>query len=125
MTTIAYRNGMMAGDSRITEGDSILPDVSRKVFKIRGGKYRGALFGASGDSEGTMLLLNSVRHGVQPPRLKNNNGLLVLPNATIYMFGGSVWEIVKAPSAAIGNGADFARAVLAYDPEAKIGRAHV
>ena len=40
------------------------------------------------------------------------------PNATIYMFGGSVWEIVKAPSAAIGNGADFARAVLAYDPEA-------
>jgi ATP-dependent protease HslVU (ClpYQ) peptidase subunit len=37
MTTIAYRDGELATDSRITAGDMIVSDKRRKVHRLRDG----------------------------------------------------------------------------------------
>ena len=45
MTTIAYKDGVLAGDQRLTSKGFIWHDKERKVFRLRD----GSLFGASGD----------------------------------------------------------------------------
>ena len=74
MTTIAYRNGVMAGDGRetqIAEGESalIIRDTDRKVFRLKDGR----LFGAAKTSEDILRLYNSLKNGTPLPKLEDVN----------------------------------------------------
>ncbi len=91
MTTIAYRNGIMAGDSSFTF-NGIVDTLSRKVFRLKS----GALLGQAGDNDGRPLLdlLEGVRTARQLPARAdilalriNFLGLLVLPSRSARLSG--------------------------------------
>jgi hypothetical protein len=57
LTTIAYRDGVLAGDRRATDDGTIMPGRFRKVYKNK----QGWLYGACGDS-GPCEHLNRFMH---------------------------------------------------------------
>jgi ATP-dependent protease HslVU (ClpYQ) peptidase subunit len=100
MTSIAYRDGVMAGDSRVTAGDLVLPDTCRKVHRLR----NGALFGAAGNSEAIERLRRAIVRRTQIPKLEEVSALRVDPDGSLWSYEGSIWSKVDAPFAALGSG---------------------
>jgi ATP-dependent protease HslVU (ClpYQ) peptidase subunit len=112
VTTIAYRAGVLAGDTLITEGDTKLPEHGRKVFRLRDGR----LFGSSGNAEDGMILLDSVRKGEPTPLFKGGTvkALLVETDGTLKCYEGRRWtRVAGVEYAALGNGAHYALGAMA------------
>lgn len=107
MTTIAYRDGVLAGDTRATDGNTKLPVACRKVWKLR----NGCLFGAAGLNEGIKMLKNSL-DGSDTPKLKGVNAIIVRPNGDILTYEGELWGKENAPYVALGSGRDFSLAAM-------------
>ena len=113
MTTIAYRNGVMAGDGRetqIAEGESalIIRDTDRKVFRLKDGR----LFGAAKTSEDILRLYNSLKNGTPLPKLEDVNAILVDLKRRIWFNEGRIWQRGPYKFFAIGSGAGFAIAAM-------------
>ncbi len=105
MTTIAYRDGCMAGDTRVTEGRLVHPEKARKVHRLR----NGCLFGAAGLSQDIAILKRALaRNEKQPKQELDVDALCVMPNGDILFWGGKVWEKIDTPFIAIGSGKKFA-----------------
>lgn len=101
MTTIAYRNGVMAGDTRTNYAGTICPGHAQKVFKFQ----NGAIFGAAGAVDEIQQLLDATEQKHPVPKLENVEALLVPPDGSIFSYEGSVWTLVEeAPYTAIGSG---------------------
>ncbi len=103
MTTIAYRDGCLAGDTRVSEDTGFIwTDNFRKVFKLKS----GCLFGAAGDSEGGEILLRALRKGIMLPSLGDAEitALLILPDKSIHMTEGGIWIRWPENFCAIGSG---------------------
>lgn len=114
MTTIAYRNGVLAGDGRETcQNDdqssfTILDDKSRKVFKLK----NGCLFGGAHGSEDILRLQHALVKGKKPPPLDDVAGLLIDPDGRIWLYEGHIWQRVRKKYYAIGSGSLFAFAAM-------------
>jgi hypothetical protein len=83
MTTIVYRRGVLAADTRATRNGTIMPERSRKVYRLRDGR----LFAFCGDvGLGTRLFehLNDPRKSA--PVIGDNGG------AVIAGPGGKLWR---------------------------------
>lgn len=104
MTTIAYRAGEMAGETRVVTGGTVLPERSRKVFKLRGGR----LFGAAGNSTTSDLLRTAVEQGAKTPKLRGVDALLVEADGSLWFYEHPKWSRVLGEYAAIGSGANHA-----------------
>ena len=109
MTTICYREGILAGDGRETiiedrESSMVDNDTSVKVFRLEDGR----LFGASKTSESCFRLHESLVKGFGPPKLEDINAILVDLKGRMFFFEGIIWQPVKKPYFAIGSGARFA-----------------
>lgn len=118
MTTIAYKDGILAGDGRITEGDHIYTDKCVKVFRLKD----GSLFGGAGDSEGDALVLQAVREGVLLPELPADctvTCVRVTLDGKVHVFEGKHWEEWCEPFIAIGNGKPYALTALRLGFSAK------
>lgn len=80
----------------------------------------GSLFGAAGDSEGCMILLDGLKKGIQLPSVpKHDKGpdihaLLITKDASIFMYEGFRWSSVPQNYIAIGSGRKAALALLHY-----------
>lgn len=113
MTTIVYRDGVMAGDGRETiieerESSYVDNDDSVKVFRLKDGR----LFGAAKTSENIYRLHESLIKGFAPPKMEDVNGLLIDLRGRIWFFEGVTWRQVKQKYYAIGSGARFALPAL-------------
>ncbi len=129
MTTIAYKNGVLAADSRVTDKGDIIASME-KVIRLPS----GALYAEAGDDDDRDLvrLLAKVRTFNQlPSRRKLLNlqldclALLVLPNGELYRIqidrpdGKETldWEaaITPVPSgvSAVGTGKEYALGAMA------------
>lgn len=118
MTTIAYRNGILAADSMATRGGSIMPERSQKVFRLRDGR----LFGWCGEAG---LGVRARMHFDDPkkhdPVVTTDGGALVIG------LDGSIWTyehgaLVAAPGApfyALGSGRGEAYGALAMGATAR------
>lgn len=120
MTTIAYRAGVLAADTLETHGDTKLPRVSRKVFKLRD----GSLFGGAGVSEDIELVKRSLAKGHKglATAFKDPldvSALHIKPDGSIWETEGRVWSRVDAPYVAIGSGGDFALCAFELNQDAK------
>lgn len=104
MTTVAYRDGVLAADSRITSGDMVVSDKATKVHRLRSGH----LFGWAGTAEDAEMLKRSLQKGHKPPPNLDVIALLATPLDGLKVFEGNIWVPVKDPYYAIGTGAPYA-----------------
>lgn len=117
MTTIVFRDGVMAGDGRETsceKGEStfIIRDDCVKVHRLPDGR----LFGASRTSEDIARLHDAMIEASQPgaqdrwpnPKLDDINALCIDNDATIHVYEGRRWETVEMPYYSVGSGSRFA-----------------
>lgn len=104
MTTIAYRDGVLAGDTRVTDDSGhVWTDKCKKVFRIKD----GSLVGVSGDMEPGELLLDALRAGVTEFKLPADsdiNAIRVLADGRLFISEGEAWTLWPEPYAAIGSG---------------------
>ncbi len=113
MTTIAYRDGIMAGDGRETmcktdESHMVMTDDCVKVFRLKDGR----LFGGSQGSEDIYRLHAALQAGTPPPKLDCINALLVDTKRKMWMYEGHMWQPVPGRYYAVGSGAVFAMAAM-------------
>jgi 20S proteasome alpha/beta subunit len=106
MTTIAYRKGVLAADTRMIQGTAIIGKVAKIVRRDD-----GALCGGAGDCAWVQAFHRWFMGGEEgdPPVIEENSkGLIIKRRKPIEMFepGGTVeW---KPPYLAIGSGKEFA-----------------
>lgn len=130
MTTIAYRDGHMAGDGRETaweKGESIfiIRDDCVKVYRLPDGR----LFGGARTSEDISrlydALLDSCKEGANDrwpcPKLDDINAICVDTDGTIRTYEGRRWEITTMKYYAVGSGSYAA--FVAMDAGASAERA--
>lgn len=131
MTVIAYRDGVMAGDSCWSDADTqggLIINSQNKLAVLRS----GALYGGSGASDDRSLVnrLQDIVDYRQLPSAKDLiamehgcvKALLVLPDRSVWVVGtgegeGGV-EPVQLPYFAIGTGGQIAMGALACDKTA-------
>jgi hypothetical protein len=112
MTTIAYKDGVLAADRRVTKAGSIVQCKYRKAYK----SASGWLYGAAGtitDIERFWLWVEADDHKRSPPK-GDYEGLLVSPTGrSLWVVeGGGMWPLRGAKFAALGSGCDVALGAL-------------
>lgn len=115
MTTIAYRDGVLAGDGRETNQNDdksswvIIRDNCVKVWKLPD----GGLFGAAHGSECIERLRVALENGHPAPKLDDVAGLLVKPNGTLWLYEGTIWQpLTGFKYYAVGSGSIHAWTAL-------------
>jgi ATP-dependent protease HslVU (ClpYQ) peptidase subunit len=103
VTTIAYRDGVMAGDGRTTLGDMVVSDTVTKVSRVK-----GELLGWSGSVEEAEKIKAAVRKGAEPQEGLDVTALRVNSDGDIFLYEGTMWVKKTAPYYAIGTGAPYA-----------------
>lgn len=118
MSTVAYRNGVLAADSRLSFGDTISPSGGRKIFDLGDGR----LLGFVGSFASAHALL---RHFTQPemfsyPELAEASAILILPDGSgMFYDDNGFYPISLEPYFAIGSGQDAALGAMAVGASAK------
>ena len=108
MTTIAYCDGVLAGDTRITIGDLISPETATKVIKLPS----GALLGMSGTWARCCALQRALENDHPLPDLKGVDAILISPDGRVYAYDRDAWNPIDTPYYALGTGADYAYVAL-------------
>lgn len=125
MTVIAFRNGIMASDGRVTEDASIFTNKLQKIFRLK----NGGLYGAAGDADDRDLLdlLNKCK--TKLPTHKQIialgiefSSIVVDPDGTVHIIEASkaekderwIAQIYKLnePFIAVGSGREFAMGAM-------------
>ncbi|MCS0459313.1 hypothetical protein [Rhizobium favelukesii] len=118
MTTIAYRDGVMAGDSRVTY-DGSLQGLVTKVFK----SSRGDLVGLCGDTSAlpTLKVWAEEKHcrGKIPDFGEDNSVIWVQPDGTAYILEHGTACEIQGPFFAVGSGHAFAKGAMAAGCDAE------
>jgi 20S proteasome alpha/beta subunit len=107
MTTIAYRSGVLAGDTRVAIGEHVVDDMV-KVHVLPD----GSLFGGAGDVEDVKRLQHALETDTEEPTLENVSAILIEPGGEIWGYEGSVWVRLRGQYFAIGSGAVVALAAM-------------
>lgn len=122
MTTVAYRDGVLASDGRVTIKDVVDSDNDRKIFRLSD----GSVFGMAGEYIGGLKLLALMKQQAKKPApklpsptLKGTKALFITPENTLWYFEVDFWEKLKHPYYAIGSGGKFALAAMDAGADAK------
>jgi 20S proteasome alpha/beta subunit len=89
LTTIVYRAGILAGEQRVVDGESIMPGTYQKVFK----NDKGWLWGCAGET-GPMWAFNDFMREFKPDKLPNAkmpragsyDAIVIDPKGQIYLI---------------------------------------
>lgn len=115
MTTIAYRDGVLAADSRITAGNLIVPGGFYKIRRLP----CGSLFAGCGIVDNIERLLESIISDDDPPSVRNTTAVQIDPKGSMWTYEGYVWVRQRGPYGAWGSGSAFAYGALAMGASAK------
>lgn len=115
MTTIAYRDGVLAGDTSSWVGKMNTGHAEKKVFKLS----NGSVIGFAGVVQNWTYFLNEIEKAI-----KSADGLVILPNLKVkqvtallsdgnqtYLYDGG-WENPFKGYWAIGHGMGYALAAM-------------
>jgi ATP-dependent protease HslVU (ClpYQ) peptidase subunit len=109
VTTIAYRDGVLAGDTQVSSNDGhTVIGHQKKVHKLED----GSLFGFAGSVEQAEVLRRSFADNTAVDLLDDLNALIITPDHKVYLFEGRIW--VKQPKGycALGSGETVALAAM-------------
>ncbi|MBW7970970.1 hypothetical protein [Bradyrhizobium sp. BR 10289] len=117
MTTLAYRDGELATDSRVTSGDMIVSDRRRKVHRLRD----GSVVAWSGSVQQAELLLRAMRSVKNPkhPKLDEISALHLRVDGTLWEYEGEAWVKQDPGYYATGSGSPYAFAAMDAGASAK------
>lgn len=127
MSTIAYRDGIMAADSRLS-GDGVAWGEVIKIgiaefYGIPGFGNGSGLGGASGRLATTRELLAWLDNPAPPAPSsddKEAEGIIVSPNGTIWLWAGTPrLTRIDTPYMAVGSGAKIALGAMAMGASAE------
>lgn len=112
MTTIAYRNGVLAADSRETnEHDNgtsfVVSDKCQKLYVLPD----GSVVGCAGSSESGHLLVQSLIKKTATPKLEHTEAMHITRKG-VFLYEGSAWLPMRDRYYAIGSGAGYAIAAM-------------
>lgn len=116
MTTIAYRDGKLAGDSRAT-ANGLIDNQTTKVWQ-----HKGVLFGASGNQalcEKFRVWVVSGMEGDSPFEGADDGNGLIVSKAGVVCFSTSGSWPVSEPFYTLGSGYQIALGALAMGASAK------
>jgi len=112
VTTIAYRDGVIAADSLITQNGTRIGTVA-KIVRVPG----GGLAGVAGELGGMARFLDWARSGAEGELTFSTceiDGFLVTAEGQVLVTTDSGGMVkIKQPFHAVGSGRDFARGALA------------
>ena len=122
ITTIAYKKGILAADTRISTENEIDISEFRKVFRLK----NGVLIGFAGEVGRIQKTINALRRNPDDITvIKGTRGgneleaLLVGHDGSISHFDGSNWFEVNAEYYAIGSGDTHAIVAMYMGASAK------
>jgi ATP-dependent protease HslVU (ClpYQ) peptidase subunit len=106
VTTIAYRDGLLAADGRSSSGSTILTDNAKKIIRLSD----GALFALAGDVAYTGPMLGALEDDVEFPKADGAfTAVIVETNGALRVYeGAGGFMAVEEPFAAFGSGAEVA-----------------
>ena len=117
MTTIAYRDGVIAYDSRAVQHDMVVSNTFPKMFE-----YKDHIFFVAGDVADYSGFANDMVAGKQSKEWEVS-AFMVCPDGKLWMTGGGggAWrfELPLTETAAIGSGMAFALAGMDFGLSAK------
>ena len=112
MTTIAYRDGILAADSRETDDKGyVLTDSSLKLYRVDVPNHGECLLGGAGDSESIERLRRALIAG-EDIELEDTEALLILPDGAYFLYEGHIWTEGLLPYYALGTGGGYATAAF-------------
>jgi|OM-RGC.v1.025169732 20S proteasome, alpha and beta subunits len=106
MTTIAFRDGVLATDTLIVDGRTICGHAVKISRSPRGDI--GGLAGNLSDMTAFIAWLKSGADIRDLPCAKKSDGLLIRANGSMFWVNDGVESLFSAPFAAIGSGAPIA-----------------
>lgn len=119
MTTLVYRDGILAAETQITYGSTIMPGGVRKIHKLK----TGDLYGFTGSLEAGQIMLDWFRDPKPSlPDIKTDKfeALLVSAKTGKLMFYESQdWIPLDLPYVAMGSGKEHAYGALLMGADAK------
>lgn len=117
ITVIAFRNGILASDSRLTVKSYIFTDRCKKIWRLKD----GSLYAARGDNDSGLILLHALQKNIKPviPPDADFDAVRIMPDGKIFCFvSGSLWDRWPEKFIAIGSGGRYASAVMRYGGDA-------
>lgn len=123
MTTVAYRDGILAADTQITYGATLLQGSYQKIHKLS----NGALYGFCGSLEaGEFMRRHLIQVGKGKGHLEdidlrdeNYEAIIVQPDGKTYFFEKRIWSRLKLPYVAMGTGKEHAFGAMFVGASAK------
>lgn len=117
MTTVAFRDGVMAADSACHDGSTFTHRL-QKIHRMP----NGALAAFAGDVEQAMALFDWLKGGQRgrKPKSRDVSVLYVTPQRKILHYnGGRKAHVIAEPFYCIGSGADIAFGAMFAGADAK------
>lgn len=100
MTTLVYRDGVLAADSRGTRNGMICPGAVNKVAVVD-----GRLVGFVGDTAFGQRFVRDLREGREPADLEGEAiAVIVDSDGTVRVHQNATWYVEEGPFAAWGTG---------------------
>lgn len=115
MTTLAYRDGELATDSRVTAGDMIISDRRKKVHRLRD----GSVVAWAGSVQQAELLLRAMRKNTAPPKIDEISALHLRADGSLWEYEGQAWVKQDPGYYATGSGSPYAFAAMDAGASAK------
>lgn len=117
MSTVAYRGGVLAADSRAYGGKyAATPGAKRKLYRLPDGSILGVVSGIVGFSERFAAWLES---GAVPDKFGDGEqafkALLVRPSCKVFLYVDSLYPSgpIDSEFYAVGSGDDYALGAMA------------
>ena len=110
MTTLVYRDGILAADSRGTVNGYITPALDQKVFKLGDGR----LLGFTGEANSFCPFKQWVEDGemAPAPEMIESRAVVIAKTGPRRIFEGKGWYEERGPFSAWGSGMAAALAAL-------------